>query len=186
MEFVRFQELKTPRLLLRKLNMEDAQDFYRFAGSAAVTKHMLWKPHRDVWESAASIEKTLRRYDEGKCYRWAIALCQSDELIGIIDLLSFDEVHNTCSFAYMLAQDHWGMGYGTEALKAVLEFAFSQMHVTAVAADHFAQNPASGAVMTKVGMVRCAAVPGKYEKNGIAYDAIQYYITKEQWESGIS
>lgn len=182
MNYAAFTELKTPRLLLRKLKREDAFDFYRFAGSETVTRHMLWKPHQDISESVASIEKSLIRYTEGKYYRWGIALKEMDALIGIIDLLGFDEERNTCSFAYMIAQDFWGRGYGTEALTAVLEFAFERMEVSAVEADHFANNVASGAVMRKAGMLYIGTESNKYQKNGISYDAPWYRITLEMWK----
>lgn len=182
MRYAKFQELETPRLTLRKLRMGDTQVFFdRLGGSAAVTEHMLWIPHKDLSESAASIRKVLARYETGRCYRWGIALRESDSLIGIIDLLSFDEVSDSCSFAYMLGQEFWGRGFGTEALTAVLEFAFTQLGIRSVIADHFAENPASGAVMRKAGMVYTRTIPGKYEKNGIRHDAVEYRITKEEW-----
>lgn len=186
MEYAAFEELKTSRLRLRKLRREDVKSYNRFASSKAVTRFMLWKPHEDLSESAASIEKTLHRYEEEKCYRWGIALQETDELIGIIDLLGFDEEKNICSFAYMIAEEYWGRGYGTEALLALLDFAFRKMKVAAVGADHFAENAASGAVMKKAGMKYLFTERGKYEKNGVIYDAPQYRITQEEWETGIS
>ena len=181
MVYATFEELKTARLHLRKLHREDVESYNRFAGSEAVTKYMLWKPHKDVAESAASIEKTLRRCAEGKCYRWGIALRETDELIGIIDLLGFDEAENTCSFAYMIGEGYWGRGYATEALTAILDFAFQKMEIAAVKADHFAENLASGTVMRKCGMEYCGCVPKKYEKNGILHDAVCYRIAREEW-----
>ena len=186
MRYAAFEELNTDRLRLRKLRRTDAEDFFRFAGSASVTKFMLWNPHADLAESVASIEKSLVRYEAGRYYRWAISLQENDLLIGIIDLLGFNEARNTCSFAYMLAEDHWGSGFGTEALKAVLDFAFQELKVSAVEADHFAENAASGAVMRKVGMHCCGTVPEKYEKDGIIYHAPQYRITVEEWACTVS
>lgn len=177
------ENLQTPRLLLRKLRLEDAQDFFdRLGGSAAVTEHMLWVPHESISQSIASIRKVLTRYEAGSCFRWAITLRSSAALIGIIDLLGFDEDAGTCSFAYMLGQDFWGQGYGTEAVMAVFEFAFSVLKVDAIIADHFAENPASGAVMRKAGMHYVQTIPDKYVKNGIRHDAVEYRITKEEWE----
>lgn len=182
MRYAPFQELETTRLSLRKLRTEDSRDFFdRLGGSREVTAHMLWVPHRDPEESAASIRRTLARYEAGTCYRWAIARREDDSLMGIIDLLAFDERMDSCSFAYMLGQEFWGRGYGTEALSAVLEFAFSRMEMGLVMADHFAENPASGAVMRKAGMTFVRRIPGKYEKNGIRHDAVEYRITKEEW-----
>lgn len=182
MNYPEIRNIDTVRLILRKLRLEDAQVYYnRLGSSEAVTKYMLWNPHRDLSESEASIRKALRRYEEGKCYRWGIALKTDDSIIGVIELLRLDEQTNTCSFAYMLAEEFWGQGYGTEALRAALDFAFTELKVTAVEADHMAENEASGAVMRKAGMVRQRTEFKKYEKNGIFHDAPVYRITAENY-----
>lgn len=183
MEYIPIKDLKTKRLLLRKLTMEDLQPYFeRLGSSAKVTEHMLWNPHKDISESVASIQKVLKRYEAGKCYRWGIALQEDNTLIGVIDLLKFDEEANTCSFAYMLGEEFWGQGYGTEAVEAAFRFAFRELKVSAIISDHFAGNPASGAVMRKAGMHYTQTIPAKYEKHGIRHDAIEYRITKEEWE----
>ena len=186
MKNVSFQEMNTNRLHLRKVRREDAPQFFRFAGSETVTKYMFWKTHTDVSESAASIEKTMSRYEVGNCWRWGIALQETDELIGIIDLLGIDETAQSCTFAYMLAEEFWGRGYAAEALKAVLNFAFGQLGLKTVWGEHFAPNGGSGAVMRKAGMKYTGTELLKYEKNGIAYDVPQYRITREAWENRIS
>lgn len=181
MVFREMQQIKTSRLLLRKQCTEDVQDYYERIGSRPeVTAGMLWEPHCDISESRASVEKALRRYASGRCYRWAIDL-PGDGLIGIIELLGFDEEKETCSFAYMLCPEYWGQGYGTEALRCVLDFAFSQLEIKRVDVDHFTTNPASGAVMRKVGMRFQGIVPEKYEKQGKKLDAAQYSVTREEF-----
>ena len=182
MYYPEFENLYTPRLRLRKLTREDTLAYYQRLGSSEeVTKYMLFSPHRDIAESVASIEKALRRYEEGRCYRFCIALRDTDALIGVIEPLRFNETDNSCSFAYMLAQEFWGQGYGTEALRAVLDFLFGEMEMERVEADHMAENTASGAVMRKAGMVCTGREPAKYEKNGITHDAVCYVITRQQW-----
>lgn len=172
-------ELKSDRLVLRRVIREDAESYFRNLGSREeVTRGMLWNPHADLSESVASIEKTLRRYGEGRCYRWAITEKGSDELIGIIELLRFEESDRSCSFAYMLSPKVWGRGYGTEVLKTVFRFAFEEMGVEVIRADHFADNPASGRAMEKAGMTLVGQEKGKYVKNGIAHDAVLYEIRK--------
>ena len=178
-----YQEMNTPQLRLRKVRREDAPQFFRFAGSETVTKYMFWKPHATVNESLSSIEKTLSRYALGNCWRWGIALQETDELIGIIDLLGVDEATGSCTFAYMLAEEFWGRGYAAEALSAVLNFAFGQLKLETVWGEHFAPNGGSGAVMRKAGMTYTGTEPGKYEKNGVLYDVPQYRITREKWEN---
>ena len=182
MNYVEIPRLETRRLTLRKLRLDDSQIYFERIGSSIdVTNGMLWEPHRDVSESRASIEKALRRYEAGKCYRWAIALPSDDSVIGVIELLAFNEEKETCSFAYMLGREFWGKGYATEVLEKALDFAFAVLGVKQVDVDHFTTNPASGAVMRKVGMKYQGTVPEKYEKRGKMLDADQYSITKEEF-----
>ena len=187
MKFPEIRELRTENLILRKVRREDAPlYFHRIGSREAVPRYMLFMPHEDISESVESVEKVLRRYETGRCYRWAIALAEDNSIIGIIELLRFDEEAGTCSFAYMIGDEFWGRGYGTQALKAALGFGFEHMELNGVEADHMAANPASGAVMRKAGMRYIGTEPGKYEKNGIVHDASRYRITREDWEKSNS
>ena len=181
--WLEIKKLDSERLVLRKVVRKDTESYYRHLGSSeAVTRGMLWNPHQDISESVASVEKTLRRYAEGRCYRWAITEKGKDELIGIMELLRFDEADCACSFAYMLGEAFWGKGYGTEVLKTVFRFAFEEMGVEVIRADHFEDNPASGACMRKAGMKCVGREAGKYLKNGVPHHAVLYEIRKEAWE----
>lgn len=182
MRYVEFENLYTARLCLRKLTRDDVPLYHaRLSGSREVTKYMLFQPQQDISGTAAVVEKVLSRYETGRCYRFCIALKESRELIGIIEPLRFDEENSSCSFAYMLGSDFWGQGYGTEALKAVLDFLFRDMEMELVQADHMGSNAASGAVMRKAGMVYQGILPDAYEKDGVLHDAPQYSITRSQW-----
>ena len=183
MRYAEFEDLYTARLCLRKLRREDIPAYYERIGSSPdVTRYMLFPPHRDIREAEATVENVLKRYETGKCYRYCIALKESDELIGVIEPLRFDEAQSSCSFAYMLGKDYWGRGFGTEALSAVLAFLFEKMEMLRVEADHMAENPASGAVMRKAGMQCQGRIADKYEKDGKHHDAILYAITRDQWK----
>ena len=184
MRFAEFEELSTSNLILRRFRYDDTEDFYaRVGGNEKVTEYMLWEPHNSVEKTKASIEKVLQRYETGKAYTWAIALKENDSVIGRIDLLRFDEDTESCSFAYMLGEEFWGRGFGTEALAAVMEFAFEKMQIQLVVADHMCENGASGAVMRKVGMTYVKTYKAKYEKSGKVYDADEYKITCDEWRN---
>ena len=182
MRYVPIEPIRTDRLLLRKIRLDDVQDYYdRLGSSEAVTRGMLWDPHTDISQSVASVEKALRRYAEGGCYRWAIALPSDDRIIGVVEMLRFDEGDNSCSFAYMLGKPWWGKGYGSEALRAAMDFVFSKMEVEVIRADHFTTNPASGGAMRKAGMTYVKTLPAQYEKHGQKLDSDLYQITREQF-----
>ena len=173
MNFVELRELQTARLRLRRLSFDDVYDYYERLGSdGEVSKYMLFEPHQDIGETLALIEEALVRYEEENFYRWGIE--NEDGLIGVIELLHFDEESESCSFAYMLGKQWWGQGYATEAVQEVFRFAAEELGVKKITADHMAPNAASGAVMRKAGMVQVGVIPGKYEKHGQRHDAIVY------------
>jgi len=181
MRYPKFHPIETERLLLRKLQPEDIYEYYeRLFGDADVSRYMLFQPHQDISESMASLQRKLDRYDRENYYSWGVTLKGDDSLIGLIELLRFDEASQSCSFVYLLGCDYWNKGYGTEMLKAVIRFAFREMGVRRIVADHMSKNPASGAVMAKAGMQRTGTVKDKYEKLGHRYDAEVYEIRNEE------
>ena len=183
MKFAEFENLETDRLALRKMTPEDAKPYFaHLASSEAVTRYMLFSPQQDITEAEESVKKALARYESKMAHRWVLDL-PGVGFIGVIDLLRFDPENNSCSFAYMSGENWWGKGYGTEAVKAVVGFAFEKMELSFIEVDHMADNPASGAVMRKAGMTYQRTEQNRYEKNGKHHDACVYRITREEWES---
>ena len=177
MRFVPFHALQTDRLYLRKLRLEDIHEYNsRLFGSAEVTRYMLFQPHPNLEESKKSLQRKVDKYKQDNFYCWGITSKEEDSLVGLVELLRLDAQNNSCSFVYMLGHDFWNQGYGTEALKAVFQFAFKELGVERIAADHISLNTASGAVMRKAGMNYMGTIEGKYEKQGVSYDADCYEI----------
>ena len=177
MRYAEFRHLETERLILRDIRMEDIQEYYeRLYGDGDVCRYLLFDPHQDIGESLAGIQDVLQQYEQGRFYRWGITEKEDGSLIGVIGLVRIDEKTDTCSFAYLLGCDYWNRGYGTEALKAVIQFAFEELEMERIVADHMAENPASGAVMRKAGMERIGTEKAKYTKCGTVFDAEVYEI----------
>lgn len=176
------EQIETKRLRLRKLELEDIPLYFeRLSSSKEIPKYMLWNTHKEIEETIKYVTDSVKRYEEGHCYKWVIALKETNELIGIIELLRFKEEEQSCSFAYMLAKAYWNKGYMTEALDAVLDFAFTKLEVKVIEADHFSENIASGKVMQKVGMRYKSTQKEKYEKNGKLYTTRLYEITQKEY-----
>ena len=169
------KELKTDRLVLRKLRFDDLYDYYeRLMSDGEVLKYLPVEPHQDIGESLAELEGTLARYEAEDCFRWAIAPAEDDGFLGIIELTDLEE--GSCRVQCLLAERHWNRGYATEALKEVIRFAREELGVQKITADHMAPNAAAGAVMRRAGMTRTGTIPGKYEKQGQRQDAVCYEL----------
>ena len=66
-----------------------------------------------------------------------------------------------CSCAYFIDPQHWGLGYASEAMGAFLAYFMRKFDLCEVAADHFDDNPASGAVLRKLGFQELGKGSGK-------------------------
>lgn len=58
------------------------------------------------------------------------------------------------TLSYILREDTWGNGYATEAVRYVVDFAFTAAGLERLEAMHHPDNPASGRVLAKAGFTR--------------------------------
>jgi RimJ/RimL family protein N-acetyltransferase len=83
----------------------------------------------------------------------AIVLKESNHLIGEIGFKGIPDENGEVEVGYGLAHEKWyGKGYMTEALKALIQWAFSRKDVLKVVADTDKSNQASQKVLKKSGM----------------------------------
>ncbi len=181
MRFAQFRCLETERLNLRRLQMEDVYEYYeRLFGDGDVARYMCFEPHQDISESLESLQQKLDRYEEENFYCWGVSRKGEEGLMGLVELTDLEESQDSCSFRCMLDCGYWNQGYGTELMKAVFNFAFEELEVQRIAAEHMEKNVAAGAAMVKAGMKHIATEAGKYEKLGICQDALIYEIRNDK------
>ncbi|MGD6957389.1 GNAT family N-acetyltransferase [Rossellomorea aquimaris] len=145
--------IETDRLILRRMCLDDTQSvFDHWISDERITDNRVSPSHKTVAETKVRVEKIVSGYDSNDFCYWGIELKYGGDLIGEIDLYDFDQSTGNCEVSYSLGYDWWNKGYGTEALQAVVEFAFIHMNAHKLTAAHNTDNPASGRIMEKAGM----------------------------------
>lgn len=146
--------LQTNRLLLRPFRMEDAQAmFENWASDPEVTKYLTWPAYKSVEDSYGILKIWLDSYDKADFYQWAIEDKALGQPIGSISVVNHDDKAESAEIGYCIGRSFWGQGILPEALSAVMAFLFDQVGMGRVEAKHAVQNPNSGKVMEKCGMV---------------------------------
>ncbi|HEY9216607.1 MAG TPA: GNAT family N-acetyltransferase [Phenylobacterium sp.] len=80
-----------------------------------------------------------------------------------IGTLGFDRgPHGRCEIGYWIGRPYWGQGLATEAALAALDWAREDWGRRLVVACHYADNPASGAVLIKAGFLYTGDVEPKF------------------------
>ena len=181
MKAIGTQTLQTDRLILRRFVESDAEAmFQNWASSAENLIYVSWDPHHDVEVTRNSIQNWVASYVNPNYYKWAICLKENPEhVIGDISIIEMHEEDLSCEIGYVLGKDYWGRGMMTEALKAVLDFCFTQAGFQEVKARYASLNPASGRVMEKAGMSYLKTVANGVERKGHVADLIYYQISGE-------
>lgn len=174
--------LETERLRLRKLTMRDAQDIYDYSRDPQVAKHVLWDAHRSIGESRAYLRYMLRKYRMNEPASWGIELKETGKIIGTIGYMWIQSDNAAAEVGYSLSRAHWGRGLMTEALRAVIEYAFDSLHLNRVEAIHEIDNPASGAVMRKCGMQYEGRLRQKLFNKGRFVDVDLYAVLKRDYK----
>ena len=138
----------TERLTLREFSKKDAEALYPFFADAETNRFLPWFPA----ESLADAQKLVQRFMAENAGGIAVhrAVCLEGEPIGYI--------HADCGksrdLGYAIRRDLWGQGFATEAGLAFIG-ALAQDGFPYITATHDQNNPASGAVMRKLGMRYC-------------------------------
>ncbi|MEW4282458.1 GNAT family N-acetyltransferase [Priestia koreensis] len=174
--------IETKRLILRKIEMNDARRMFDYIFSdRRVMDNLIKGPHKAISETIDRLTEITNHYvSENFCY-WGIEIKESGELIGTIDLYNIDESTENCEVGYNIGFNWWNQGYGSEALHAIVEFAFRFMNIHKISATHNIDNPASGRIMLKVGMKREGIIRHMIRKNNQYKDCGIYGILQQEY-----
>jgi len=145
-------ELITERLVLRRFRETDTEKAYENYGKdVLVNTYISFTPCDSLAGTYEFIRRHLWEYENNPdFYGWVITL--DDEIIGSIGLYSIDHSSESCELGFLIGSKWWNRGYTTEAVEAVLKFAFNRMFAHRVQASHHPENTASKRVLEKVGM----------------------------------
>jgi RimJ/RimL family protein N-acetyltransferase len=145
-------ELRTARLLLRFHEQKDIPAIVRLAGAREIAATTLNIPHPYTEEDAQRfLAKAEEGFHAGRSISFAICRLPDGDLCGGVGFV-ISETHQRAELGYWIAVPFWGMGYATEASRAVVEYGFTNLGLHRIHAHYFSENTASSRVLEKIGM----------------------------------
>jgi RimJ/RimL family protein N-acetyltransferase len=124
-----FPELATPRLRLRQFEPRDAAGLHACFGDVDAMRYWNFPPCRSMVETERWLRilaKTSSPYDY---LAWAVAEKRSDHCIGMVNYHHREAHNRRLEVGYMLARSHYGRGLMTEAMRALIAYCFTELHV---------------------------------------------------------
>jgi len=177
------KRIETERLILRKFKIEDAEDMFKnWASDNEVTKYLTWPTHSSVEVSKRVISMWEKDNDSLSHYLWCIELKESGEAIGSIGVVNLHEDIDAVEVGYCIGRKFWGQGITSEAFGALIHFFFKEMQVNRVGSRHDLNNPSSGKVMEKCGLIKEGVKRQGDKNNSGICDAVFYGLVRDDWQ----
>lgn len=145
-------DIRTDRLLLRRMKKSDYRDMYEYSKDPNVTKYLTWTPHPNEDYTYRYLDYIVTRYKAGDFYDWAVIYAQNRKMIGTCGFTRFDIPNNTAEIGYVLNPSYWGLGIAPEAVLSVMRFGFMELNLHRIEARFMQGNDRSKKVMEKCGM----------------------------------
>jgi RimJ/RimL family protein N-acetyltransferase len=176
-----FPQLETPRLILREIVPDDAQNLFRIYADPLVMRYGSSAPMRSIDEAHGKIAGIVAAFREREGIRWAITRKGDSRLIGSCGHWRLLKQHLRSEIGYELASEHWGHGIMPEALAAILRFGFERMGLHSVEAQIEPNNQGSRRVLEKLGFAQEGYFRQNYAVEGVFTDTAVFSLLKADW-----
>src|ERR1700743_688597 len=144
-----FPTLKTERLLLRQLLIEDDKTILFLRSNDAVNQYLDRPKTTTINEAREFINKINLGIQKGQSFYWAVSPLSNNELIGTICLWNRSEDKLSIEIGFELHPDFQGKGFMQEALSAVIKFVFQILNIQSISADVHKDNKKSIKLLEK-------------------------------------
>lgn len=149
--FSQFPQLETQNLILREIQLSDAENVFRIFADPDVTKYQDVENLTSLNQIKFLIERRAERFKNRQSIRWGIALKETNIIIGSCGYTQ--KQLNSAEVGYELAKPYWRKGIMTEALIAIINFGFQNMDLNRIEALVMLDNIASINLLKKMGFI---------------------------------
>jgi 8-oxo-dGTP diphosphatase len=176
-----FAPLATERLILRPLIPEDAEAMHRLVNDWEVTRNLATVPFpypralADDW-----IQSTRHELARGSAYTLAITGREGEHevLVGTVRL-QVDAKERCGHLGYWVGRRFWGHGVATEAAGRVARWALANLNVDRLEAGVVTDNPASGAVLRRIGFRQTGEDTDHFVARGRDHPVWRFVATRD-------
>lgn len=179
-----FEPIRTGRLLLRPVTLEDAEGLFVRRNDPEMTRYASWtvpfprERAQQMIEDIVAMEGPV----SGEWWMLIIADPATGAVYGDLALHLLSE-GRIAEVGYTLAPAHWGKGYATEAVAALIAYVFETLGVTRVVGIIHPDNRASAMVLERTGLLFEGHTRLSYWVGDVASDDIIYGMTRSDWEA---
>lgn len=165
---------------IRKWELSDAKDMAAALSNKKVQDNLRdGLPYPYTVQDGKEFISAMLSADENETFAFAITV--DNMVLGSIGIFRQGNIHRqTAELGYYIAEEYWGKGIMTEAVKQICEYVFANSDIIRIYAEPFAYNIASCRVLEKVGFQYEGTLRSNAVKNSKVIDMKMYSLLKEE------
>lgn len=172
--------LRGEHVYLRPLEPEDAELVHRWYEDTRI-QTLMGDPPMSLARRRARYERAVTQ-DGDDVFRFVICLLADDRPIGRTDLFELDRQNGSCAFGITIGEpDLWGQGLGTDAVNALVDFAFGQLRMERVWLDTDEHNTRAQAAYAKAGFTVEGRFRRAWYQDGRWTDDLRMALLRDEW-----
>lgn len=179
--------LETDRLILRDYCADDFDEYFRLMSDDKTMYYLPELKQTDIdsaKENFAEVLKDMECEEREFCF-FCMVSKETHEIIGNVgyNVTGRTLEGKTVHLGYFSYPKFWGNGYMPEAVKRVLEFAFTEDNVYKVTTGCLSENMGSERVMQKNGMVKYSELKDHELHDGKLKTRVEYRLLRDEWKA---
>ncbi len=183
LNFSPFPDLKTERLFLRRVSVDDAHEIMELRGNAETMKYIPRPLAKTIEDAMAHITMIDDKINSNEGINWAITINGNPKLIGIIGHYKIQKENFRAEIGYMLLPEFHNRGIISEAIHEVVNYGFESMKLHSIEAIIDPRNFASEKVLQKNSFIKEAHIIENGFYDGVFIDTVIYSLLKRNFKN---
>lgn len=177
-----FEQLHTARLVLRRFESNDLEPFLDYRNDPDVARYQSWE-YVTAEQARALIaeQRGIEPGQPGSGFEFAVTRAESGELIGDCYFTLLCDDSRQGEVGYTFSASAQGQGYATEAIAAVLRYAFGSLGLHRMIARTACANTRSIALLERLGLRREGWLRRSYWCKGEWVDEYLYAVLRDEY-----
>ncbi|HEU4672213.1 MAG TPA: GNAT family protein [Candidatus Limnocylindrales bacterium] len=173
-------------VFLRPAERDDIPLFVTWLSDQRTTRTLALRAPLSIPLEEAWFERMVADQGRGG-YHFVACLVADDRPIGTVGLFELDPTNGSAGLGIMVgAADDRGRGYGSDMLRALLDFGFASLRLERIWLDVYDFNPRARRVYERVGFVHEGTLRHAIWREGRFVDVHRMAILADEWRAGRS
>ena len=173
-----FKKLVGDRIYLSPRSTEDYEIFTEWLNDFETTDYL----GRSGQLQSISAEKEYLENSSNPKSTFVIVTLNEDKMIGTVGLEKFDDINRTATLGIFIGDKNYrSKGYGTEAIKMILEYGFKYLNLHSIRLDLLSINERAHKCYLKCGFKDTGASREQIFLNGKYYDKLHMDILENEF-----